>query len=329
MVHSCFTNLVFYLESKLLTGAQRMPLHDLAFDYLPVVTGAWWHFTDYLIYSMLFSVGFLVIISTFVAFNFRERRPIHAVFVLKRYFQTIMILQTLRILSFMFTLLPGSSVQCLYTPTEAQLAGPASDFVSGVADPAGNPPEWEPPTTLYDILFRIDPATGCGDLMFSSHTVFATLCVMLVWDYFPWRASKLYMAVCITFLIPLTLASRKHYTVDVLTSLYLTPIVYELMRLKMPDRDTTAQMAKHYDVVFQKDREDSLRYTCVVGGQLYKVSQSQLPQDFEISTSYGVSSGAPDEEEYLTLRKDTPPGTPPTGGGGGETVSTVSPDVQI
>lgn len=121
IVHSCFTNVVYYLENKYMTAAQRMPLYDVAFDFLPTITGAWWHFTDFLIYFMLLACGNFVIMSTFMAYQNQRKRPVIAIFVLKRYFQTLSVLQWLRIFSFMFTLLPGSSVQCLYTPTEEQV----------------------------------------------------------------------------------------------------------------------------------------------------------------------------------------------------------------
>ena len=45
IVHSTFTNLVYYFENKYMTGAQRMPLYDIGFDLFPTLTGTWWLFS--------------------------------------------------------------------------------------------------------------------------------------------------------------------------------------------------------------------------------------------------------------------------------------------
>ncbi|GMI11337.1 hypothetical protein TrLO_g7769 [Triparma laevis f. longispina] len=318
-----------------MTAAQRMPLYDVAFDFLPTITGAWWHFTDFLIYFMLLACGSFVIMSTFMAYQNQRKRPVIAIFVLKRYFQTLIVLQWLRIFSFMFTLLPGSSVQCLYTPTEEQLTGPASNFLEGRAPAEGNSDLWAPPETLYDIMFRIDPATGCGDLMFSSHTIFATLSVMIVWDYFPFKGFKAAITFALALLVPLTLASRKHYTVDVFTSLYVVPIVYELMRLKMPDYDTTQAMEQRYGIIFQIDKEDSLKYVAVVGGHSFRINEDQLPADFkEGGDDFTLPSGSAHgdykgnfKEHYIHLRKESPPRSPKRGDLGGVSTQSIIPQV--
>jgi hypothetical protein len=343
VVHSCFTNVVYYLENKYMTAAQRLPLYDLAFDFLPTIQGVWWHFTDFLIYFMLLGVGSLVILSTFMAYRSQRKRPVIAVFVLKRYFKTLIVLQWLRIFSFIFTLLPGSSVQCLYTPTEEQLQGPASDLLQGPAPGEGNSELWAPPETLYDILFRIDPATGCGDLMFSSHTIFAVLCVMIVWDYFPYKGTKAAISAALALLVPLTLASRKHYTVDVFTSLYVVPIVYELMRLKMPDTDTAEEMQYRYGLVFQTDKEDNLKYAVIVGNQSFRINEDQLPADFKepADLTFTLPSGSPIHKgkngpggcgfdgPYIHLRKDTPPRSPTFEDGLRNLVPQVSPEESV
>jgi len=45
-------------------------------------------------------------------------------------------------------------------------------------------------------------------------------------------------------MVPFTLASRKHYTLDVITSLYVTTLMYELGSLKYPDKTEDGDMAE-------------------------------------------------------------------------------------
>eukprot|EP00520_Triparma_pacifica_P015638 CAMPEP_0118662008 /NCGR_PEP_ID=MMETSP0785-20121206/16592_1 /TAXON_ID=91992 /ORGANISM="Bolidomonas pacifica, Strain CCMP 1866" /LENGTH=354 /DNA_ID=CAMNT_0006555503 /DNA_START=168 /DNA_END=1232 /DNA_ORIENTATION=- len=285
IVHSTFTNLVYYFENKYMSGAQRMPLYDIGFDLFPTLTGTWWLFSDLLIYLMLaFIVAFLVL-SLFVSLKTEHGRPIYAVFVLKRYLKTLVILQILRIMSFSFTLLPGASKQCVYEPSQEQLDNtdgeyPLSSFVYGSAPEIGDAEEWNPPETWQEIVFRIDPSTGCGDLMFSSHTIFAVLAVMVTWDYFPFPGTKGFITACLILLVPFTLASRKHYTVDVFTSLYVVPIVYELLRLKHSDDDTVGAFESKYGIRFEQDRSDPLSYLVEIRKVSHSIHLDQLPRDF-------------------------------------------------
>ncbi|GMH73862.1 hypothetical protein TrRE_jg9244 [Triparma retinervis] len=322
IVHSTFTNLVYYFENKYMTGAQRMPLYDLGFDLFPTITGFWWLFSDLLIYTMLAFVTGLMAMSLLVSLKTENERPIYAVFALKRYMKTLVVLQTLRVLSFSFTLLPGSSTQCLYAPDSEQLSSPLSEFLEGPASSAGDSPDWDPPQTWEEIVFRIDPSTGCGDLMFSSHTIFAVLSVMATWDYFPFPGTKGFITACLVILVPFTLASRKHYTVDVFTSLYVVPCVYELIRLKFPDPDTVQDFSDLYGVRFSQDA-DPLCYSATIRKERFPVHMDQLPRDFEprrhtfsgpgsglgkASRERGDCDGGGDEK-YKTVRmeSDSPP----------------------
>lgn len=53
-------------------------------------------------------------------------------------------------------------------------------------------------------------------------------------------------------IIPLILAAHKHYSVDIFTALYVTPLVFEFLSRQLPDLDsTTESMAKHYGLVIR------------------------------------------------------------------------------
>lgn len=236
LVHSTATNVVYYLEATRMTGAQRLPLHDLGFEVLPLLSGYMWGLSDLLLISIIVFVVAMVPLSLVVAFRTPDRKPLFIAFAARRFFLSLIILQTLRMVSFTVTLLPGSSYQCLYTLTDAQKASAAGSLAEGLAAPEGNSDAWNPPRTLHDVVFTADAWTGCGDLMFSSHMIFAMLCCMTVRRYCPWRAAQRCVLAAVLVMVPLTLAARKHYTLDVFTSLYVVPCVYELLYLKFPDQ---------------------------------------------------------------------------------------------
>jgi hypothetical protein len=66
-------------------------------------------------------------------------------------------------------------------------------MLHGPAPSEGNPQGWAPPPNMKEIFWRLDVLTGCGDLMFSSHTIFTCLFTCVVFQYFNWRPLKLTM----------------------------------------------------------------------------------------------------------------------------------------
>ena len=134
---------------------------------------------------------------------------------------------------------------------------------------------------------------------------------MCTWDYFPWPGTKGFSTACLVLLVPFTLASRKHYTVDVFTSLYVVPIMYELMKVKFPDKDTTMEMEQNYGLKFLQDRVDPLTYNVIIRKQTFGIHLDQLPRDFNVrqtfsSLDHKVNSGT-DSYETLTTASPSPP----------------------
>ena len=191
-IHSVFTNLAYYYQAKL-SAIQRQPLQDVAFDLLPTLNGKLWMASEYLVYSMVLVVVVSVFLILFVQFRAPHGRPLYCIPILRRMLLTLVVCQSLRIVSFMCTTLPGASRQCLY---KIQHNITLADLMSGPAPPQGNPDRWKPPDTVWDILFRMDPTNGCGDLMFSSHTIFTMLFVCVIWRYFSWKPLKTVMLLC-------------------------------------------------------------------------------------------------------------------------------------
>jgi hypothetical protein len=246
--HSSCTNLVYYLQATNLSGAQRTPLFDVSFKFLPLLTGWMWNLSDIFIYTLITITVFLLVSSIFVSWSFTPK-PIYAVLIVRRFFVTLVLLQQLRAISFLTTFLPGASEQCIYEPTEQMKeGGTIAEFLAAPAMEGGNPEGWNPPRSWDQIIFRSDSFTGCGDLMFSSHIMVSTLCVLTVFKYYPSLFLRILTFTLIAVMVPFTLASRKHYTLDVLTSLYVTPMLFELLWVKWGDGDDRSNLERKYGI---------------------------------------------------------------------------------
>ncbi|KAK7200929.1 sphingomyelin/ceramide phosphorylethanolamine synthase, bifunctional [Novymonas esmeraldas] len=75
-------------------------------------------------------------------------------------------------------------------------------------------------------------AIHCGDLMFSGHTMILCVAFMLAWDYsvylHPW-AVRLWGSVLLPTSYYCILASRSHYTDDILVAMYVMIATYKLI----------------------------------------------------------------------------------------------------
>ncbi len=95
-------------------------------------------------------------------------------------------------------------------------------------------PNYDPPSIREAfMMFELKPNNVCGDLIFSGHTLIELLFALFVYRYahrvMPHRlaiALRVVSTILIVIGLPLILAARNHYTVDVLVSLYITPGVW-------------------------------------------------------------------------------------------------------
>lgn len=184
--HSIFTNIAYYYHTHL-SAAQRVPLKDVAYDVLPLLSGKWWMVSEYLVLSMILVYSLSVFSILLIRWNAPHGRPLYCIPILRRTLMTLTVCQVLRCISFLVTTLPGASRQCLY---EVPHDMSREEMMFGPAHERGNPGGWAPPITMNDILFRVDATNGCGDLMFSSHTIFTMLFVCAIWRYFNWGILK-------------------------------------------------------------------------------------------------------------------------------------------
>jgi hypothetical protein len=132
---------------------------------------------------------------------------------LTRFGSVLVCAQTLRIISFLVTILPGPNYHC--RPGSAA---------------------YDPPTSLRDIFWRQDAFFGCGDLVFSSHTIFVTLCTLTYTQY--GRSTPLKVVswiVCFLFGL-IVIAARKHYSLDIVVALYTVPLLWIAHNFFFSDR---------------------------------------------------------------------------------------------
>jgi len=136
------------------------------------------------------------------------------VVILARVLGVCALAQALRIVSFLVTSLPGPNYHCR----------PHSK-------------DYNPPEDLYEIFTRQDPFYHCGDLVFSSHTIFVMLCV-LTWHKY--GGLEWYKQYALYLFVPLfggfVIAARKHYTLDVVVAMYTVPLLWIAYDQFFPDK---------------------------------------------------------------------------------------------
>lgn len=191
-------------------------LQDLGFMLLPELGQERAYISE-----SLFTVIFLsFFLWTFHPFIFKTKK-IYTVLIWCRVLAFLVASQALRIVTFYSTQLPGPNYHCREGSPLATLPHPKS-----VAE-------------VLLINFPHGVIYGCGDLIFSSHMIFTLVFVNTYQRYGTKRCIKQLgwaLTVIQSFLI---VASRKHYTVDVVVAWYTVNLVVFFVEKKlqeMPDR---------------------------------------------------------------------------------------------
>ncbi|KAJ0083355.1 hypothetical protein Patl1_31210 [Pistacia atlantica] len=146
-----------------------------------------------------------------------QRKRIYTVLIWCRVFIYLVVSQILRIVTFYSTQLPGPNYHCREGSKFARLPHPEN---------------------ALDVLFINFPSGlmyGCGDLIFSSHMIFTLIFVRTYHKYGTKRYIKQFawlLAVIQSFLI---IASRKHYTVDIVVGWYTVNLVAFFVDKKLPE----------------------------------------------------------------------------------------------
>lgn len=157
--------------------------------------------------EMLFTFVFgSFVLWTFHPFVFHVKR-FYTVLLWHRCLRILVVSQCLRIASFMVTQLPGPNYHCREGSKVASL--PAPNSVSEV----------------IFLNFPYGVIYGCGDLIFSSHMIFTLVFVRTYQKYGSKRWIKQLAWAVAVVLSLLIVASRKHYTVDVVVAWYTVNLV--------------------------------------------------------------------------------------------------------
>jgi len=218
-VHSVATNVAYYMHIP------REPLADLGFTLIPPFTRDQQIYSEYLFFTCFgLTLCFILVYPSFDIS--RRHQPItkrlYSVIMLARCLAVCALAQGLRIVTFLVTSLPGPNYHC-----------------------RPNSKEYDPPRGLYDIFARQDPFTHCGDLVFSSHTIFIMLCV-LTWKKYSGLPEWSYYCIYVFVLIfgAAVISARKHYTLDVVVAMYTVPLLWIAYDHKYPDKIPPEMMAE-------------------------------------------------------------------------------------
>lgn len=191
-------------------------LQDVGFILLPEL-GKEKAYISETLFTFIFISFFL---WTFHPFIFKSKK-IYTVLLWCRVLAFLVASQFLRIITFYSTQLPGPNYHCREGSKLATLP---------------------PPNSVLEVLLINFPRGviyGCGDLIFSSHMIFTLIFVRTYQKYGTRRWIKQLawlLAIIQSFLI---VASRKHYTVDVVVAWYTVNLVVFFIDKKfqeLPDR---------------------------------------------------------------------------------------------
>ncbi|CAN1142472.1 Phosphatidylinositol:ceramide inositolphosphotransferase 1 [Linum perenne] len=164
---------------------------------------------------ILQDVGFYLLPWTFHPFIFKVKK-IYTVLVWCRVLAFLVASQFLRIISFYATQLPGPNYHCREGSEVARLPRPQS---------------------VHEVLLLNFPRGvmfGCGDLIFSSHMIFTLVFVLSYQKYGSVRCIKQLAWLVAIIQSLLIIASRKHYTVDVVVAWYTVNLVVFFVDKKLP-----------------------------------------------------------------------------------------------
>jgi len=106
----------------------------------------------------------------------------------------------------------------------------ASFLSTGLPSPANHchpgAQYYDPPRELSEIFFKFSTTMGCGDLIFSGHSLHSTTTVLIFTKYVRSVPARVLWWMCLVSMYLLIIAARKHYTIDVLIAFYFIPFVF-------------------------------------------------------------------------------------------------------
>mmetsp|Transcript_12419 Transcript_12419/g.14703 ORF Transcript_12419/g.14703 Transcript_12419/m.14703 type:complete len:274 (-) Transcript_12419:182-1003(-) len=194
-VHNLATNLARFLH------VPQTPLYDLGFVLVPKID------TDYeFLCDVVFSICILIAIAVWLSPFFNSRPSMTSTGILSRFMAVLVLAQSLRILTFVMTDLPGPSPRC---KPEHKL--------------------FNQPQTLRGILWRSWSGMfshGCGELVFSSRVLLVVLCLLTVSRYGRRRRLTISFAVLAVTYSFLMISARREYSLSIFIAWYVVPLLW-------------------------------------------------------------------------------------------------------
>ncbi|KAJ6331594.1 hypothetical protein OIU76_010053 [Salix suchowensis] len=195
---------------------------------------------SYISETLFTSVFLSFIVWTFHPFILKSKK-IYTVLVWCRVLAFLVASQFLRIITFYSTQLPGPNYHCREGSKLARLPHPQS---------------------LVEVLLMNFPrgmTHGCGDLIFSSHMIFTLVFVLTYQKYGTKRCIKQLGWLIAVVLSLLIIASRKHYTVDVVVAWYTVNLVVFFLDKKLPELPDRTGSASLLLPLSTKDKDSKTR----------------------------------------------------------------------
>lgn len=178
------------------------------------------HWSEYLVFGGVFAPAILLVASI-ALFKQNPQRPRYMVIVLKRVLFHISVALAFRICSFMLTALPGPARHCRLIIDESCAKANPNNLLSCMSPN----PDFIPPKG-HEFFTHMDALNGCGDLMFSSHTIYTLSFILTAFKYWPSKYLLAFMVSVQCAIAFLIVAARKHYSLDVFTALYVVPLLW-------------------------------------------------------------------------------------------------------
>ncbi|CAL9120783.1 unnamed protein product [Musa acuminata subsp. burmannicoides] len=211
-------------------------LQDLGFMILPELGKE----RGYISESLFTFVFLSFVLWTFYPFVYHSKR-FYTVLLWRRVLAFLVACQVLRIITFYSTQLPGPNYHCREGSKLARLPPPESV------------------TEVLLINFPRGVIYGCGDLIFSSHMIFTLVFVLTYHKYGSKRFIKLLAWVIAIIQSLLIVASRKHYTVDIVVAWYTVNLVVFFIDKKLPEMPDRSSGSQPLLLLSVKEKEGNSR----------------------------------------------------------------------
>jgi len=216
VAHTFAMKLSYYMHR------QSAPLHDLGYDLIPEAHGPIRSVSEHIAVFIVATAACCAFLPFFVT-----PPPVRLVAILLRVGWNFSVLYWFRIACFLSTGLPGPGIQC--RPGAAEYDPPELDELL---------------STPSQYLWPPDYLGACGDLIPSGHCILSLVMLLAMQQYLPlawfmdrWRFGMLmYGVMWPLFAVQLVLiiATRKHYTVDVVVACFVCPLVWKWSNMVHP-----------------------------------------------------------------------------------------------